>query len=299
MAVESLSGKFASQDNGIRSAKFFWLLAALIGAVWTFSRCAEAGPLLFPDFPEAVRVLLLVAVTSVISGSFGMAGGMILIGGLILFLDLTSAMLLATVVLVSTNLWRMATWLGDVKWGIVGLNLLGGLMAFAALQLAGYRPTRAVMLLVIGAPPLLMNFLPRDNWPSIDTRRGQLLCGFVVGLSQIMGAASAALSDMFYQRTVLTRTQIVALRAACVVPFQILRGAFFAMIAWQTTGTIATSVPAWLYIAAVIVALAGTTLGGILLKRCFTDGDFRFWSWRISMAVSVFFMGQGIWLLSR
>lgn len=276
-----------------------WILAAGLGLSWSLflvDRFVHASP---SADAYILPILTLVALTSILSGAFGMVGGMLLIGSLVLLLDLTTAMMLATVVLVSTNVWRLLMWIRDVRWDIVGLNVVGALLAFGLLQIAGYRPTRAVVLLVIGAPPLVMHFMPRSHWPSIDTRTGQLACGFVVGLSQIMGAASAALSDLFFQKSSLTRTEIVALRAASIVPLQILRGGFFALLGIEASGGLQIAVPIWLFAVAVVVAIGGTIMGGAFLKRSFTDATFRVWSWRLSIGVSLVFIFQGIWLISR
>ena len=54
--------------------------------------------------------------TSLLSGVFGMAGGLVLIGVLLVLLPLPEAMALHAVTQVASNGWRAARWLRHVRW---------------------------------------------------------------------------------------------------------------------------------------------------------------------------------------
>ncbi len=245
-----------------------------------------------------VGVLGLVAATSFLSGIFGMVGGMILIGALVLLLDMTTAMLLITAVLLATNVWRLAAWSRHAAWKVVGVVTLGGLIAFAALRYTGFMPTKGWVLVILGAPPLLINIIPASLWPSIDRLVGQVGCGLVAGLAQVMGGSGAAITEIFFQKSRLSRVEMVATKAGLNVPLQLLRGAYFGLATYTASGTIECSLPMWVFGAAIAVGIAATTAGGYVLKHWFSDRGFLAWNWRFSNVSSVFFVTQGVWLLT-
>ena len=177
------------------------------------------------------------------------------------------------------------------------LSTLGGTAALLVFVASGLRPTKAWILIIIGATPLLVNVFPRQIWPNIDTRRGQLICGFILGLCQISGAASAAVVDMFFQKSILNRIENVALKGALVIPILVFRASFFTITEYRVRGTIATSLPLWVYPCAVVIGIAATHVGGVVLMKMFTDRGFIALSWRLSRLASAGFLAQGLWLL--
>src|SRR5262249_3365966 len=155
---------------------------------------------------------------------------------------------------------------------------------------SGVHPMKAWILIIIGAVPLLVNLFPRQIWPNIDTRMGQLTCGFIVGLCQISGAASAAMGDMFFQRSVLNRIENVALKGALVIPILVFRGSFFAIVEYRTQEPVTSSLPLWVYPCAILIGIAATHVGGVVLTKMFTDKGFIALSWRLSRLASAIFL---------
>lgn len=269
-----------------------WLLASLLGlaGLWAVS----GG--LYPDWHAhgtLIGLCLLIAVTSFLSGIFGQAGGVILIGASVILLDLATAMYLVTAVLVSCNLWRSVQWRREIRWAAVLTSSLGAAAGCLLLLAIQWIPSKASILVFLGAIPLCVGLIPRAWWPSIESVSGQLACGFIGGVAQICGGSSAPITDIFFQSSSLTRVEIVATKGCMIVPLQFLRAAFF-MVAFAGSGS---SLPPWFYALAVAVAIPCTFLGGALLKSRFTDANFRRWSWRISITASVVFLAQGLRLM--
>ena len=156
---------------------------------------------------------------------------------------------------------------------------------------------KAGILIIIGAVPLLVDLFPRQVWPNIDTWMGQVTCGFIVGLCQISGAASAAVVDMFIQQSVLNRIQNVALKGALVIPGLVFRASFFAIVEYRAPKTMTSTLPLWIYPCAVLIGIAATHVGGVVLVKMFTDKSFIALSWRLSRLASAAFLGEGLWLL--
>src|SRR5262249_36912503 len=182
-------------------------------------------------------------------------------------------------------------------WGVVLLTAVGGTMAFLVIVTSGLRPTKPWILIIIGTTPFLVNLLPNQIWPNIDTRVGQLSCGFICGLCQILGAASAAVVDMFFQKSILNRIENVALKGALVIPVLVFRASFFMIAEYRARGTMTSSLPFWVYPCAVVIGIVATHVGGVVLMKMFTDKGFIALSWRLSRLASAGFLAQGLWLL--
>ena len=70
--------------------------------------------------------------TSLLSGIFGMAGGMILIGVLLAIMPVPEAMMLHGVTQMASNGWRGLLWWRYVRWRAVGSYVFGCAVALLA-----------------------------------------------------------------------------------------------------------------------------------------------------------------------
>ncbi len=57
----------------------------------------------------------------------------------------------------------------------------------------------------------------------------------------------------------------------------------------------AVEIPWWVYVAAVVLAIIGTTVAASVLERM-TDTSFRRWSKRVVLTVSTIYILRGLWL---
>lgn len=90
----------------------------------------------------ALALFATVLCTSVVSGIFGMAGGLILMLILALWLPVPAAMVLHGVTQFFSNGWRAWLWRRWIDWRIVGLYILGALPATALPLIVAYVPDR-------------------------------------------------------------------------------------------------------------------------------------------------------------
>src|SRR5712691_10328171 len=86
-------------------------------------------------------VLALIGATivfsSFLSGVFGMAGGMVLLGVLLNYFDVTTAMILFSIIQLFANGWRALQWRHYVRWPIFGWYVVGAVVSCVLLGLAG------------------------------------------------------------------------------------------------------------------------------------------------------------------
>src|SRR3954463_3568088 len=123
---------------------------------------SRASPHVPPEMSPLTLALIggTIIVSSFLSGVFGMAGGMVLLGVLLVFLDVASTMILFSIIQFFANGWRAVQWWGFVRWRIFWLYCLGAGVAFAALRLVEFVPDKALVYLLLGLMPFLVELVP-------------------------------------------------------------------------------------------------------------------------------------------
>src|SRR4051812_34672549 len=115
-------------------------------------------------------VAVAIFLSSFISGVFGIAGGMILLGALLVFFDVSTSMVLFSLLSTTGNLWRVLTWRRYIHWGIWLQYTLGALITFAVLRSVAFLPSKALVYLLLGLMPWVVELLPRHWHPNIQWR---------------------------------------------------------------------------------------------------------------------------------
>lgn len=235
---------------------------------------------------------VLVVATSFLSGIFGMAGGLILLGVLLLIFDVAPAMVLFGSTQTAANGWRALLWRRYVHWPVIPPYVAGCLVVFAAMRFVSILPGKAFIYFAIGIIPLVTLHLPERF--SIDiTKPGRaFLCGLVIMPLQLIAGGAGTILDTFFQRSALDRRSIVASKAVTQVAAHLLRIAYFGSF----VSAIDQAVPVWVFLAAIVLAILGTSLAAVVLHRM-SNESYRAWSRRLIIAVSLSFIARGIWLL--
>lgn len=234
-----------------------------------------------------------VVATSFISGIFGMAGGLILLGVLLVFLDVAPAMVLFGTIQAASNGWRAWLWRAHVRWPIIWRYVLGSFAMFLVLRFVSFIPDKATVYLALGIIPFLADLLPKRLTPDIERPGAPYVCGAFIMLLQLIGGAAGHILDLFFQKSTLDRKSIVATKAVTQVVGHVLRVAYFGSFA----AAFDASIPWWIYVVTIGLAMLGTTLAAGFLERM-SEADFRLWSRRVVISISVVYLARGLWLLA-
>jgi uncharacterized membrane protein YfcA len=242
--------------------------------------------------PALIAALLLTALgTSVLSGIFGMAGGLVLIGVLLVLLPVPEAMALHAVTQIASNGWRALLWRRQSRWRPVLWVSAGGLVALGAWSLVLLVPDRGVALLMLGASPFLVRALPA-RWQPDPLRPAHGVAAGAAGMSlMVMTGVSGPLLDRVFLGGRLDRREIVATKAAVQALSHTLKLVYFGALVANPG-----SVDPWLAAAAILAAMLGTMLAKRVLEAM-TEAQYRRWADRIIAAIGGFYICQGTWLL--
>jgi uncharacterized membrane protein YfcA len=216
--------------------------------------------------------------TAFIAGVFGVAGGMILLGVLLVFLDVVTAMLVFSIVQLAGNGWRVMWWRQYVRVPIWIGYVAGGVVAFFAMRLIAFVPSKAVVYLSLGLVPFILEPVPLKWRMHIEWRGVPILTGFVTTLLHLIAGSGGMFLDIFFQKSTLDRKTTIATKSACQAAGHVFRLAYFASIGGLSAGFDgAHGFPLWVYGPAVVLAIAGTSAAPYVLERM-TDDGFRKWT---------------------
>jgi uncharacterized protein len=233
-----------------------------------------------------------ILVSSFVSGVFGMAGGMILLGVLLVYYDVTTAMVLFSIIQFAANGWRALLWYRYVRWPIFFHYMLGAMVAFAALRVVAYVPDKATVYLLLGVMPFLVELLPRRAHPSIEWPGMPFVSGALTTVLQFMSGVGGVFLDIFFQKSMLDRKTTVATKAVTQTFSHVLRAIYFGSLGGL--GNVMT----WTTLVAVGLAIAVTSVTPYVIERM-TDHGFRQWTRVVIYAISVVYLVRAGILLWR
>ncbi|MCZ8312297.1 MAG: sulfite exporter TauE/SafE family protein [Magnetospirillum sp.] len=248
-----------------------------------------------PDIAMTPFVLtgfaVLVVCTSTLSGIFGMAGGVILIGVLLSFMPVPAAMALHGATQIAANLSRAFMWRRHIRTATALFYVAGALGAVLLWSLFLYVPERAHAFVALGLIPFAVRLVP-DAWQGRpENRLDAVLYGAICMTAILMTGVAGPMLDAFFLRGKFDRREIVATKSA-VQSFGhfaklVYFGALIDDVVFEEPHVLAV---------AIAMAVLGTSLGGLVLERM-KDVAFRRWADGIVNAVSLWYLGYGLYLL--
>jgi len=232
-------------------------------------------------------------VTALLSGIFGMAGGLLLMGLLALLMPVAAAMVTHGILQIAANGWRALLLRRHIDARIVGHYALASLAAAAVVAGLSCVPSKALLYLLLGTVPLLV-WLPPGLLALDAARRSHALAGgfLVTGLNLLAGVAGPLL-DVVFVRSKLTRHAVVATKAATQVFSHLAKVVVYGVPLLHGA---AGMPPAWVFVPAIALSMLGTALGGRILDRM-SDVSFRRWTRWLVTGIGGIYLLRGIALL--
>ena len=239
---------------------------------------------------ELAIIGVTILVSSFISGTFGMAGGMVLLGVLLAYFPVPTAMVLFSIIQFVANGWRFLLWRRFVLWPIFIWYAVGGIVAFGLMRAIAYVPDKATVYILLGLMPFAVEALPAAARPNIEWRGMPFVTGLLTTVLQFLAGVGGPFLDVFFQKSMLDRKTTLASKAVAQTFSHVLRGAYFGSF-----GSLQTFDNPWPFVAAVVVAIIGTSVTPMIIERM-TDHGFRQWTRAIILTVSSIYLVRGAWL---
>ena len=239
--------------------------------------------------------------TAAMSSIFGMTGGMILMGLLTAVLSVSATMVLHGLIQLTSNSYR--AWLNReaVRWDIIRGYLLGsaGAVALFLYLVARFDRPLPGHGVSVSRRTAFCGLRPAGQ-PAADITRPYMapVSGVLIGTTNLVAGVAGPLLDVFFQRSGLTRHEVVASKAMTQVIAHIIKILFYGYLA-ETFSPAGEAVwPAlWVLAGCVVLSVLGTTLGKKILDTM-TDTNFFIWTSRIMACVGLTFILRGVMLLN-
>lgn len=247
------------------------------------------------DMALSLIIILCVFVTSAISGVLGMAGGMILLGCLVSLLPVATAIIIHAAAQFVANGSRAILHRQHIVWPALRFYTMGLVCATALMTMIAFVPDKATVFLLLGILPFAqLAFAKKIHLNILKPWQG-LLCGFLSTLLHLGGGVAGMLIDVFFQRTEMTRHQIIATKATTQVMSHTVRFVYFSLLAGSFTQSFAgIGITGMALIA--LASMTGTALSGRVLDRL-SDRSFLRITQTVLLVLGAIYLLRGLLLL--
>jgi len=235
-------------------------------------------------------VIASVFTTALLSGVFGMAGGLALLLILSMRLPLAQALVVHGVAQLMANGLRAGLSARHIRHAIVVPYALSAALTFALCSQSKFVIGTAAALVITGLLPWLQPLLKRLRLPSVERSGGSWLCGGLVTGLHLTAGVSGPLLDQFFLSTSLSRHQVVATKAATQCLGHALKILYFG----ELSGSDA-ALPSSRWILLAFASVAGTGAGRFVLNRI-DEAAFRRGSQILVRAIGLTCVGRGSWV---
>ena len=242
-----------------------------------------------------VMVILASLATAFLSSIFGMLGGLILMGILVSLMKVGQAMILHGLIQMTSNGYR--AWLNrkHIDWKIIGSLSIGNILALTILFFVAFEPDRITVLLALGILPYIAWAMPSNFAFDVTKTPVGILAGIVVVGTNLLAGVGGPILDIFFQRTEMTRHQVVATKAVAQFLGHVSKVIFFGGLAVSSSSENWPEL--WLLITVIGTSIVGTTFGKKVLDQI-NDRTFFSWTQAIMLAVGAVLIVRAIYLIN-
>lgn len=234
-------------------------------------------------------------VTALLSGIFGMAGGLVLMGALAFLLPISAAFVTHGIIQIVSNGWRAFLNRRDIVWPIIGWYALASLIAALIFGFLAFVPPRPLVFIALGLVGLSV-WLPAKRL-ALDARRPAhaFASGLSVTATNLLAGVAGPLLDIFFVRTTLTRHQIVATKAFTQVFAHLAKIVVYGVPLFFAAG--GTQMPWLAILLAIPLTMAGTRVGKAVLDRM-SDASFLGWTRWIVGLIGLAYLVRGLMMVT-
>ncbi len=247
--------------------------------------------------PLSVIALLTFSVftTSMLSGVFGMLGGMILMVVFLSIMPVAAAMSLHAAIQLTSNSWRCFLWRKHIVWSALPWYLCGIAAGCMLMLLLHYVPDKNMALIFMGSLPIISMLASRYVHLSIMNKGHTVVAATLLTFVHLTAGVVGPLLDLLYINAPLTRQQIISTKAFTQSVMHVVRLGYFGLfLTWVSgKGGWPEGIDTVWTIILVIASIAGTSAAAIVVQRM-SDTHFKSISRVLIALVSAYCLYEGI-----
>lgn len=238
-------------------------------------------------------------ITSLISGIFGMAGGMILKVVFLNILTVNASMIIHALIQMVANGWRCFIWRKHIVWNVLPPYFWGIGIGITLVSFMQYVPSAPVVLIIMGIIPIFCIAFSRYIQLTIENKKQTLIASIILTFIQMTTGVIGPLLDLLYNTSSLTRQQIVSTKAFSQTIMHFIRICYYSLLIPLILGVTGEGWPEgltwWIVGLFILASIAGTSAAAPIVQRL-NDQKFKFYSKIIILIVSIYCLIQGIYL---
>ena len=246
---------------------------------------------------DILIIFAAIVVTSFISGLLSLGGGTILMGIFVWIMPVALSMMLHGVTQFVSNGSRAVVYWKHIRWPLITGYVIGALAITAIFSLIAYVPDKAVVFLLCGTLPFANYVIPKGYALDVTKRGQSLTCGFVNTGVMLTSGVSGPVLDVFFNKTDLTRFQIMGTKGLIQSLAHLLKVGYFGGIILAVSGDFDTDLlPWWVFVVAIFLSSAGNLLASKFVTKM-SDQQFRRGAQLMTMGIGITFLVRGSLLL--
>ena len=172
----------------------------------------------------------IIFATSLISGMFGMAGGLILMSVMLSILPLASAVALQSSIQLVSNTWRCFLWRKHIVWHVLPWYLTGIALGVILMLLVQYVPDKNAAFLMMGILPLVSMAAGPYAKLYIDNPYHTVPTATLLTFVHLTAGVVGPLLDLLYVNAALTRQQIISTKAFTQSVMHLVRLGYYGVV---------------------------------------------------------------------
>lgn len=245
--------------------------------------------------PIILIITISTFLTAILSGMFGMAGGLILMTILLGFMPVAAAMSVHACIQLVSNAWRSFLWRRHIVWRVLPPYFAGMVAGFGIMLMVRFVPDKGVVFLAMGALPLLAMAGERYVTLYITNKVHTFFTATILTFVQMTAGVVGPLLDLLYNNAPLTRKEIVGTKAFTQSAMHLTRLTYFGSLVPLVSGQAVwpDSIPGWAIPGFMVAAIAGTSVAGVILHRM-SDHHFKKFTRILVTIVCLYCLGQGV-----
>ena len=203
------------------------------------------------------------------------------------------AMVLHGLIQFISNSYRAVLNRKAIQWRIISVFLIGAIAALCGLASISFVPNEATALIALGLLPFIAAGLPNRLALDISRPYMPILVGLIVVPVNVLTGVGGPILDIFFQRVLLTRHQVVATKAVIQALAHTTKIIYFGVLVGSTQNW--PNAP--LLFCAFFLTVIGTIAGKRVLDNL-NDKAFFAWTSGIVMATGGLILIRGLSLVN-
>jgi len=212
-----------------------------------------------------IALVIVLFLSSIVSGATAIAGGTIAIGALYVVYPLPEALVIHGLLYIAINIYRTYLFWDDLNWKLF-FNFGGAaVLAYYPLSLLEFVPDKELSFIVIGAASILIGLFKLGPSFDAEKRLNTWFSGTLVPAFTIFFGVHAPVMDVYFARARISKESVMSTKSMVAMSGHIMKVVYFLPLANMSLN-VSPAWRAWVVILT-IACLSGIFVGKVMVRK--------------------------------